>query len=421
MVGLFCVFSVTQIGSTPCDTARYLYEAMIERPLAVLFTRLMTLAVAIAATVCFPLGCSREPHSPVTLTQPGSWRDVRTLIDFSSVRIDGASTPAGVSLPAHPAAPVGQGIDGLFVETGAYFRHLTNTPTVHRKTVEICSSCWVVAELATLRREARVEDFLSIVEDPETPGNRVLNLRTRDHTDGVILRSRFPLPENYRISLRIGYIDYGSEHSLNGYDSGDERGAPWMDIPAIGHNGVYWLAITDTLPRPHNNVWSHHHRKFFIDAWNTPKRMYGVTVAGVDGLSVTDGRLGKHFVAHDGNGWQQNSTTPAFFYEPFQWYSVQFTRNDGVMSFEVRGTGLGERDILSGSLDVDAECVYHYNRTAEELAERCMHGELFELDGRLYPVWPRESAYPDYFMMGDPHINFYEGSVLIDDLKLEIL
>lgn len=29
-----------------------------------------------------------------------------------------------------------------------------------------------------------------------------------------------------------------------------------------------------------------------------------------------------------------------------------------------------------------------------------------------------DSAYPDYFLLGIPHINYYEGSAVIDDVKL---
>ena len=38
-----------------------------------------------------------------------------------------------------------------------------------------------------------------------------------------------------------------------------------------------------------------------------------------------------------------------------------------------------------------------------------------------FEAWPINSAYPEYFMLGEPHINYYEGSVLIDDISLEVL
>ncbi|WP_426369816.1 hypothetical protein [Pseudocolwellia sp. HL-MZ7] len=36
-------------------------------------------------------------------------------------------------------------------------------------------------------------------------------------------------------------------------------------------------------------------------------------------------------------------------------------------------------------------------------------------------IWSDNSAYPEYFMFGEPHINYYEGSVLVDDITFEVL
>lgn len=38
--------------------------------------------------------------------------------------------------------------------------------------------------------------------------------------------------------------------------------------------------------------------------------------------------------------------------------------------------------------------------------------------GKTYDTWPEGSAYPDYFFFGDPHINYYEGTAMFDDVKL---
>ena len=34
--------------------------------------------------------------------------------------------------------------------------------------------------------------------------------------------------------------------------------------------------------------------------------------------------------------------------------------------------------------------------------------------------WPEGEWWPEYFMFGDPHVNYYEGQVLYDDVKLEV-
>jgi len=46
-------------------------------------------------------------------------------------------------------------------------------------------------------------------------------------------------------------------------------------------------------------------------------------------------------------------------------------------------------------------------------------GHYPSLDG-TFPHWPSTKGYPDYFMFGDPHNNYYEGFVHYDDLRLEV-
>ena len=35
-------------------------------------------------------------------------------------------------------------------------------------------------------------------------------------------------------------------------------------------------------------------------------------------------------------------------------------------------------------------------------------------------TWPKGSAYPDSFIIGDPHLNYYEGSAHVDDIRLYV-
>ena len=78
----------------------------------------------------------------------------------------------------------------------------------------------------------------------------------------------------------------------------------------------------------------------------------------------------------------------------------------------------GGQQRYGGTIDAAARCVYHYNQSAAAQDQRCVNTDTFsELPGR--PHWPQGSAYPDYFMFGDPHNNFYEGTVYYDDVKLE--
>lgn len=40
--------------------------------------------------------------------------------------------------------------------------------------------------------------------------------------------------------------------------------------------------------------------------------------------------------------------------------------------------------------------------------------------GEPHPLWPAGSSWPDYFMLGDPHGNFYVGAVYYDDIRLQV-
>ncbi|TWX65418.1 hypothetical protein [Colwellia sp. C1TZA3] len=72
-------------------------------------------------------------------------------------------------------------------------------------------------------------------------------------------------------------------------------------------------------------------------------------------------------------------------------------------------------------MDYRKHCIYHYNQTPEELALDCLDNSEQVFSGKSFTAWPSGSAYPEYFMFGEPHINYYEGSVLVDDIRLEVL
>lgn len=362
----------------------------------------------LAGTVAMTCGCSESDQAAQETGQLLQSADVAGTLSASNSRwrVDMQSREFGgaANLP-DPGIPV-----------------VDEVPLGFRQTLTLGEEAWLQAEIYTRRENAAVGDFLSVVPDPDNPEGQVLRLSSIEHTDGVMLRSAEPLPKNYRISFRIGHIDFGGEPPLNGYTDGDERGGPWMDILARNHNGVYWGAIMDTPPQPNNNIWSHHHRKFFMDAWNYRGRMRGVTVAGVMGTSRADPKTGKSFIAHDGDVWNEYSATPALFYMPKRWYRVVIERNRGTFRFSINGE-FKDRGYATaeGELNAEDNCLYHYNRSSRELDDACLIRDYLDVGERRIDLWPEGSAYPDYFMLGDPHINFYEGSVLVDDLRLETL
>lgn len=61
------------------------------------------------------------------------------------------------------------------------------------------------------------------------------------------------------------------------------------------------------------------------------------------------------------------------------------------------------------------------NQTAEEYDGRFNTSLIHKGPTGQYitnDTWKKGSAYPDSFIIGDPHLNFYEGDAIIDDIRL---
>lgn len=312
---------------------------------------------------------------------------------------------------------------GPYTEAGEYYQELKiHPPAALRSSVIIGSDDWLVAEIYTRTKNPILIDYLDIINDPSTPNNRVLKLSTPDHTDGVILRPSRPLPEKYQLSFKVGFIDYGDETKLNGYNEGSEMAEPWREGSSVGHNGFYWLAIMDQLPKPHNNIWSHHHRKFVIDSWNRKEHHNTVNVIALDGISETHKAYGKKFISYVDNQWQKISDTPVDNYLPNEWYTVSFTRTSSFYKFSITGKfKKSGQTTYKDTIDLRKNCIFHYNQTPQEQSTVCVDNRTQTFLGKEFTSWPINSSYPDYFMIGEPHINYYEGSVLIDDITLKTL
>lgn len=314
--------------------------------------------------------------------------------------------------------------DGPYSESGEFYQQKgTLIPEAFRNSISLGKSDWLSVEIYTKRNKPILLDYIDAVPDPLNPKNQVIKLSTPEHTDGVIIRSTNPLPKYYKISLKVGFANYGNESPLNGYDSGDEMATPWRELSSVGHNGFYWLAIFDKKPIPHNNIWSHHHRKFVIDSWNRAGANNSINVIALDGVSETSELFGKKFISYvEQRRWDKKQNVPLDYYLSNQWYEVTFTRTDVFYEFSIKGLFKNAGyTTYQGRVDYKKECVFHYNQTIEEQDTACVDHRAKRYLNKEFPSWPINSAYPDYFMFGEPHINYYEGSVLVDDITLEIL
>ena len=248
-------------------------------------------------------------------------------------------------------------------------------------------------------------DLFQVVPDPTNPQNHVLKVSSPFHTDGTVIRSTAPLPPRYRVCLRVGFAGFGDgiAGGLNGY-LGGETAEPWLTNSAMDENGFYWLTILAAPPRPHNNIWIHHHRKVTIDsdnnteAWtntwenNTwtadgqhPVMMFGTSKDGPD-----DDDNGRPFLS-----WSQGVLQPfgdirtADAYLDNTWYNACIERNDTNFVLTTSGNfKWGGQQTYVGTIPIKS-------------------------------VTLTGAGIPDFFMFGDPHNNYYRGTVYYDDITLE--
>jgi hypothetical protein len=328
--------------------------------------------------------------------------------------------------------------DGPFADAGVYFTQQGVTPpAAFRARLPFGDAGWLTAELYTRRAGAAPGQQVAVVADPADPTNRVLKVTSPEHTDAAVIRPTVALPPRYRISLRVGFPDFGDGPLPNGHDGGEEAGPWWPDDDATRQNGFYWLTVLDHLPRPHNNTWIHHHRKLVIDSDNHPDPWvevwngrqfvrsgeHPVDLFALDGTRPGTERTGPPFLAYANGAWQPSGAIRAVdAYVPGTWYRVTVERDGPRYTVELSGRfRYGGERTYRASIDAAARCVFHYPATAEEAAQAkgCEDPGAFASLGAAHPRWPPDGVWPDWFMFGDPHVNYYEGSVLYDDVVLE--
>lgn len=200
--------------------------------------------------------------------------------------------------------------------------------------------------------------------------------KSDSYRDSAIIRSTKALPETYKISVVVGDIDYGLENI-----SGLPQDPEYSEGPR-NENGCYLIAITDTPPIGHHtNTWWHQHRKVAID---TDNNVWGHGMPNPV-FMVYFNRDNK-LVSYDGadNEWQRD-WMKAVTYEPEKWYRVEIEKTKKQYVLSVRA----EAGQLLKSASVDLE-----------------------------KVWNADEYHKDYFVIGDPHENYYQGSMKIKEITI---
>jgi hypothetical protein len=370
------------------------------------------------------------PHRAATAKTPGRhWRLVHRE-DFEHLELGATPLQLDTTRDADPF-----GDDGVYFHRAVRGRPFA-VPPAYRAHVPFGLDEWLTVESYARGPGAELSARARVVLDPAGGGGHVLRVASPHLTDATLIRPTRPLPENYRVSLRVGYARFGDGlRGPNGYgDDAQARALPWLEDAVATQNGFYSLAIIDTVPIPHNNVWWHHHRKVVIDSdsnvptwmqmWDgarfVPDGERPIMMFALDATGPDVETSGKPFRSWSAGAWQPSGAIRAVDgYKPERWYRVSIERVHDAFTLSVSGDFRhgGVTTYTSTPLDARGTCVWHENRPGEAAPARCIDESRYPTAGT--ELWPHGAAYPDYFMFGDPHENFYEGEVYYDDVELE--
>ncbi|WP_236541044.1 hypothetical protein [Spiractinospora alimapuensis] len=435
------------------------------------------MGLAAVVGVVTPLGATAAvadtPEADPPEDRPGGWQLVHEE-DFS------AFDPSGDTGwfpdkdgPGSPYDVDGYDNDGEYFATvgGADFQDQLDTVDLQRRSFSLGDDGWLTAELAM--REGSAEP--SFTQD-SVPGSEAVGLfDSPAHDGGVVLRSTDELPEEYRVEMTLRTIDFGGQRDgewdydglVNGYTPSDCKTnfpwaasgdfsrpeCEWFDVTTDA-NGFYFLSIMDyDRPAPHNNVFIHNHRKVVMDGYNR----YEYTGNGLRYCDIDSGELQPYewgsgngvnmlFMTDDRRYADQPGTEYVMPSEcgtevgggivsqvdlmpeamPDRDYQFAVERRDDSYVLEVSGEfrHVGEQTLrYEQPFDDGENPIWHYNQTSEEYDGQYNADWEYPSPNGTYvddDVWPEGSAYPDYFLIGQPHMNFYEGSASIDDVRLYV-
>ena len=202
--------------------------------------------------------------------------------------------------------------------------------------------------------------------------------KSDSYRDSAFIRSTNALPKTYKVSVVVGDIDYGLE-KIEGLPQDPE----YSEGPQ-NENGCYLLAITDEAPIGHHtNIWWHQHRKVVIDVDNN---VWGHGMPDPIFMVYFDRDNKLVSFSENENTWQSD-WVKAVTYEPKQFYKVEIekTKKKIIMSI------YNNKGMLLKRVSVD-----------------------------LKDIWHDDEYHSDYLVVGDPHENYYQGSMKIKSIAVSV-
>ncbi len=201
--------------------------------------------------------------------------------------------------------------------------------------------------------------------------NSYLQASSTAKGDGFIIRSTNPLPSTYKLTVDMGDIDFDLT------DIADEE------------NGVYLPTITTVPGRPTTNDWWHLNRKVHIDVDNNMWGSGGVHPVFIgyynpSTTSADDPADGQLVFNKDTNSWIpiNSNWASAFNYQKNTWYTFEIEKTSSTYFFRI------------------------FNAFSHALLKEAS-----------IPVSSVRSG-SDFLAIGDPHVNYYKGSIKIKNLRI---
>lgn len=359
-----------------------------------------------------------------------------------------------------------------------------DTLNVFRKRASFGKQGWLTAEIAAVdKNKDGKPDSDPGISTVDTNGGKAARISQPSWDAGVLIRPSASLPPRYRVEMKLRGIDFGGKRDgsfeydgkFNGYTkqpcktsypwtfTGAMPGTARCDYPDVTKfNGFYYMTILDhENAAPHGNPGIHYRRKIIMDGYYTatqnsygtcnPKtgEIYGTPDSNANGVNA---------IFAMGDKFRNNNISNEYYFK------TACGNFDGTKPFDEQGNYKGiltsaelqpellpqasytfavERDKTGYTIEMtgpfryigqktlrfhhdfveDGRPIWHYNQKPGEYDGRFDQSLTHTGPSGTHTTehtWPKGSAYPDTFIIGDPHLNFYEGSAVVDDIRLYV-
>ncbi|CAA9351582.1 MAG: FIG01205464: hypothetical protein [uncultured Nocardioidaceae bacterium] len=274
--------------------------------------------------------------------------------------------------------------------------------------------------------------------------------------------------------MRNGSLRYAGKY--NGYSPRPCRTSyPWTfrgalpgkgrcEYPKVANqNGFYYLAVLDHAASVHGNPGIHLRRKVIMDGynsvapWSKDNGVCNPATGAIKGMEDSNlNAVNAAFLRGDRFRPENNNVSNEYYFTTEcgsfsgdQAWGPQQEYHDILSAVELQPellprasyTFAVERDTTGYTVEMsgpfrhigrttlryhhdfveDGRPIWHYNQTAQEYDGRFDRSLSHTGPTGSYlteHAWPAGSAYPDFFIIGDPHLNYYEGSAVVDDIRL---